>query len=91
MRGERRGGRANEAVGGVERRSTMKSLTFSVEVITIPVGNVDRAIRFYADQVGFTIDVDYAPSDSFLTPPGSSCSLDSPRLRPGLFATSILS
>lgn len=57
----------------------MKSLTFSVEVITIPVSNVDRAIRFYADQVGFTIDVDYAPSDSFpvvqLTPPGSSCSL----------------
>jgi hypothetical protein len=73
------GGRANEAVRGIERRSTMKSLTFSVEVITVPVSNVDRAIRFYAHQVGFTIDVDYAPSDSFrvvqLTPPGSSCSL----------------
>jgi catechol 2,3-dioxygenase-like lactoylglutathione lyase family enzyme len=46
----------------------MKSLTFSVEVITIPVSNVDRAIRFYADQVGFTIDVDYAPSDSCCSP-----------------------
>jgi catechol 2,3-dioxygenase-like lactoylglutathione lyase family enzyme len=79
VRGERRGGRANKAVRGIERRSTMKSLTFSVEVITVPVSNVDRAIRFYADQVGFTIDVDYAPRDSFrvvqLTPLGSSCSL----------------
>jgi catechol 2,3-dioxygenase-like lactoylglutathione lyase family enzyme len=58
---------------------TMKTLSFSVEVITLPVSDVERALRFYADQVGFMIDVDYSPNDAFrvvqLTPPGSSCSL----------------
>jgi len=52
---------------------------FSVEVITLPVSDVDRALRFYVDRVGFTLDVDYAPNDAFrvvqLTPPGSSCSI----------------
>jgi catechol 2,3-dioxygenase-like lactoylglutathione lyase family enzyme len=52
---------------------------FSVEVITLPVSDVDRALRFYVDRVGFTLDVDYAPSDTFrvvqLTPPGSGCSI----------------
>jgi hypothetical protein len=38
----------------------MKTLIFPVEV-TLPVSNVDRTIRSYAHQVGFTIDVDYAP------------------------------
>jgi catechol 2,3-dioxygenase-like lactoylglutathione lyase family enzyme len=53
--------------------------TFSLEVITLPVNDVDQALRFYVEQVGFTLDVDYAPTDSFrvvqLTPPGSSCSI----------------
>jgi catechol 2,3-dioxygenase-like lactoylglutathione lyase family enzyme len=53
--------------------------TFLVEVITLPVSDVDRALRFYTDQVGFTLDVDYRPNDTFrvaqLTPPGSSCSI----------------
>lgn len=57
----------------------MKARTFSVEVITLPVSDVERAIRFYVDQVGFTLDVDYSPHDGFrvvqLTPPGSSCSI----------------
>jgi len=57
----------------------VRTLTFSVEVITLPVRDVDRALRFYVDQVGFTLDVDYSPNDSFrvvqLTPPGSSCSI----------------
>jgi catechol 2,3-dioxygenase-like lactoylglutathione lyase family enzyme len=57
----------------------VKPPTFSVEVITLPVSDVERALRFYADQVGFTLDVDYAPNDAFrvvqLTPPGSSCSI----------------
>jgi catechol 2,3-dioxygenase-like lactoylglutathione lyase family enzyme len=51
----------------------------SIEVITLLVGDVDRALRFYVDQVGFTLDVDYSPNDAFrvvqLTPPGSSCSI----------------
>ena len=53
--------------------------TFSIEVITVPVSDVERALRFYVDQVGFTLDVDYSPNDAFrvvqLTPPGSSCSI----------------
>ena len=54
-------------------------MNFSIEVITLPVSDVDRALRFYVDRVGFTLDVDYAPSDAFrvvqLTPPGSGCSI----------------
>jgi hypothetical protein len=38
---------------------------FSVEVITLSVSDVERALRFYVDQVGFMLDVDYAPSESF--------------------------
>jgi catechol 2,3-dioxygenase-like lactoylglutathione lyase family enzyme len=57
----------------------LRTPTFSVEVITLPVGDVDRALRFYVDQVGFKLDVDYSPNDAFrvvqLTPPGSSCSI----------------
>jgi predicted enzyme related to lactoylglutathione lyase len=57
----------------------MKTPTFSLEVIIVPVSDVDRALRFYVDQVGFTLDIDYSPNDRFrvvqLTPPGSSCSI----------------
>lgn len=45
----------------------------------MPVSDADRALRFYVDKVGFTLDVDYSPNDAFrvvqLTPPGSSCSI----------------
>ena len=51
--------------------------TLSVEVITLPASDVERALRFYVDRVGFTLDVDYRPNDAFrvvqLTPAGSSC------------------
>src|SRR5262245_43921332 len=54
-------------------------MKLSIEVITLPVNDVQRALRFYVDQVGFTLDVDYAPNATFrvvqLTPPGSSCSI----------------
>ncbi len=57
----------------------MTALTFSVEVITIPVSDVDRALRFYKDQLGFHLDVDYSPNHAFrvvqLTPSGSACSI----------------
>jgi catechol 2,3-dioxygenase-like lactoylglutathione lyase family enzyme len=57
----------------------VRTPTFSVEVITVPVSDVDRALQFYVDQVGFTPDIDYSPKDTFrvvqLTPPGSSCSI----------------
>ena len=54
-------------------------MKFSIEVLTVPVRDVDRALRFYVGQVGFTLDVDYSPNSAFrvvqLTPPGSSCSI----------------
>lgn len=57
----------------------MKTTGVFIEVITIPVSDVDRAVRFYVGQVGFTLDVDYSPKDTFrvvqITPPGSSCSI----------------
>ena len=57
----------------------MGTTTYSVEVVTLPVSDVERALRFYVDQVGFNLEVDYAPTDGFrvvqLTPPGSSCSV----------------
>lgn len=57
----------------------MQAPTLSVEVITLPVSDVDRALRFYVDRVGFALDVDYSPNDGFrvvqLTPPGSACSI----------------
>ena len=57
----------------------IKTPKLSVEVITLPVSDVERALRFYVDQVGFTLDVDYSPNNAFrvvqLTPPGSSCSI----------------
>ena len=37
------------------------AMKFSVEVVILPVRDVDRALRFYVDQVGFTLDVDYSP------------------------------
>ena len=57
----------------------MRTQTFSVEVVTLPVSDVQRSLRFYVDQVGFKLDVDYSPNEAFrvvqLTPPGSSCSI----------------
>ncbi len=57
----------------------MRTPTFLIEVIMLPVSDVERAIRCYVDQAGFTLDVDYSPNDAFrvvqLTPPGSSCSI----------------
>jgi hypothetical protein len=48
-------------------------------VITLSVTDVDKAAAFYAQQVGFALDVDYHPAGDFrvvqLTPPGSACSV----------------
>jgi len=54
-------------------------MDWTLEVVLIPVTDVDRAKAFYADQLGFHVDVDHHPNDSFrvvqLTPPGSACSI----------------
>jgi predicted enzyme related to lactoylglutathione lyase len=57
-------------------------MEWKLEVIVLPVSDMDRAKRFYAEQVGFNVDVDQQMGGSFrvvqLTPPGSGCSLDGP-------------
>jgi len=54
-------------------------MDWKLELVTVPVTDVDRAKSFYADKVGFVVDVDHRVSDEFrvvqLTPPGSSCSI----------------
>jgi catechol 2,3-dioxygenase-like lactoylglutathione lyase family enzyme len=50
-----------------------------IELITIPVTDVDRAKAFYVDQVGFVADHDHQVTEDLrfvqLTPPGSACSI----------------
>jgi catechol 2,3-dioxygenase-like lactoylglutathione lyase family enzyme len=50
-----------------------------LELVLIPVSDVDRAKAFYTEKVGFELDVDHQPSDEFrvvqMTPPGSACSI----------------
>jgi predicted enzyme related to lactoylglutathione lyase len=50
-----------------------------LELIVLPVADVDRAKAFYADNAGFTVDVDHSAGEDFrivqLTPPGSACSI----------------
>jgi predicted enzyme related to lactoylglutathione lyase len=50
-----------------------------LELVPIPVTDVDRAKAFYAEQLGFVVDVDVRPADGVrvvqLTPPGSACSI----------------
>jgi catechol 2,3-dioxygenase-like lactoylglutathione lyase family enzyme len=52
---------------------------WKLEQIVVPVTDVDRAKGFYADQVGFHVDVDHWAGEDFrvvqLTPPGSACSI----------------
>jgi len=54
-------------------------MDYKLEVVVVPVSDVDRAKQFYADQVGFAVDVDHAPNEHFrvvqLTPSGSGCSV----------------
>jgi len=52
---------------------------YKIEVVTLAVSDVDRALEFYTAKAGFALDVDYHPADGFrvvqLTPPGSTCSV----------------
>lgn len=50
-----------------------------IELVQVPVSDIDRAKAFYVDQVGFRADHDHQVSDQLrfvqLTPPGSACSI----------------
>jgi predicted enzyme related to lactoylglutathione lyase len=54
-------------------------MNWTLEVVVVPVADVDRAKTFYADKVGFHLDHDTTISEEMrvvqLTPPGSGCSI----------------
>jgi catechol 2,3-dioxygenase-like lactoylglutathione lyase family enzyme len=54
-------------------------MDFKLEVITLPVSDVDKTKAFYTEQVGFVADHDHTVSDEVrfvqITPPGSACSI----------------
>jgi catechol 2,3-dioxygenase-like lactoylglutathione lyase family enzyme len=54
-------------------------MDMKLELVPIPVADVDRAKKFYVEQVGFHDDIDVRVSDTLrfvqLTPPGSACSV----------------
>lgn len=54
-------------------------MQMKLEVVPLPVTDVDRAKKFYVDQVGFVADHDHRVTDTLrfvqLTPPGSACSI----------------
>jgi catechol 2,3-dioxygenase-like lactoylglutathione lyase family enzyme len=54
-------------------------MDFKLELVLIPVSDIDRAKTFYTEKSGFNLDVDHRAGDSFrvvqMTPPGSACSI----------------
>jgi len=54
-------------------------MDLKLELVLVPVSDVDRAKAFYTEKLGFALDVDTSPSEGFrvvqLTPPGSACSI----------------
>ncbi|HEX9762683.1 MAG TPA: VOC family protein [Acidimicrobiia bacterium] len=53
-------------------------MDWTLEVVLLPVSEIDRSVRFYRDQVGFNLDHDTTNEHMHvvqLTPPGSGCSI----------------
>jgi catechol 2,3-dioxygenase-like lactoylglutathione lyase family enzyme len=54
-------------------------MDWKLELVVVPVTDVDRAKAFYSEQLGFVVDVDHSPNEEMrivqLTPPGSACSI----------------
>src|SRR5438874_4495390 len=79
-----RGGRQERAA-----RGRSDSMDWKLEVVVIPVSDVDRSKAFYSEKLGFNVDVDNRMGESFrnvqLTPLGSACSVTiGTGLTPGL-------
>jgi catechol 2,3-dioxygenase-like lactoylglutathione lyase family enzyme len=57
----------------------VRIMDFKLELVMVPVSDVDRAKAFYTEQAGFNADHDHRVSDEVrfvqLTPPGSACSI----------------
>jgi catechol 2,3-dioxygenase-like lactoylglutathione lyase family enzyme len=60
-------------------RKEDRKVDWKIELVAIPVSDVDRAKAFYTEQAGFNADHDHTVSDEIrfvqLTPPGSACSI----------------
>jgi catechol 2,3-dioxygenase-like lactoylglutathione lyase family enzyme len=56
-----------------------RPMDFKLELVQVPVSDVDRAIDFYVEKAGFVLDHDHKVSDELrfvqITPPGSACSI----------------
>ena len=54
-------------------------MDMKLELVPVPVSDIDQAIAFYAGKLGFNVDHDTRPNDTVrvvqLTPPGSGCSI----------------
>jgi predicted enzyme related to lactoylglutathione lyase len=59
--------------------SNVQRMDIRIELVSVPVTDIDRAIAFYTEQVGFNLDHDHRVSEEVrfvqLTPPGSACSI----------------
>ena len=66
------------SLGGLAS-TARRRMDWKLEVVAVPVADVDRAKAFYTDTVGFHLDVDHRAGEDFrvvqLTPPGSACSV----------------
>jgi predicted enzyme related to lactoylglutathione lyase len=70
---------AEQTHGDMAEQTTESIPSMKLELVPIPVADIDIAKAFYADNVGFNVDLDVSPREGIrivqLTPPGSSCSI----------------
>jgi predicted enzyme related to lactoylglutathione lyase len=68
-----------KGVGMADAGNTASRIEWRLELVQVPVSDVDRAKAFYVDRVGFLAEHDHQVSEELrfvqLTPPGSACSI----------------
>jgi catechol 2,3-dioxygenase-like lactoylglutathione lyase family enzyme len=68
-----------QKVGNPADRRRRNIVDWTLELVVVPVSDVDRAKAFYGDQVGFDLLVDHRAGEDFrvvqMTPPGSACAI----------------
>jgi catechol 2,3-dioxygenase-like lactoylglutathione lyase family enzyme len=71
--------RSEDPVSPAGAAPPVRSGMFLLELVPVPVSDIDRAKAFYSERLGFHVDVDVRPADGVrvvqLTPPGSACSI----------------
>ena len=70
---------ATRVAAAPSRLHRVRLMEWKLELVSVPVSDVDRAIAFYTERAGFNLDHDHRVSDELrfvqLTPPGSACSI----------------